>query len=315
MPTVFRWNIARREQLGRLVDGEPADVGAELLTELRLCCGRVIAMAGDARLVFIGRSPEHLYDYLTGAFADTSWSSRLTLLNLSLKEGGRDWREPDSIALTALREQFAACRLAPNEIASSPYPIALVDLIYAGETFGKLTEFLIAWSADAGVDWRAVRRRIRIVGITERHREGPRTWRWRTLDWAARYQPSSLKGVSIPWWFWSHLGNSEKKVSRENPPARWGDPEMMQPPRGDGVSEALRVAVALHDLGRTRAERDALAAALSVQPAVQHAWCRTLAAELRAVSRPKRIERTFGSKQRVRSWRRRRTGRSFVSGR
>ena len=304
MPTVFRWNIARREQLGRLVDGEPADVGADLTRELRLCCGRVIAMAGDARLVFIGRSPEHLYDYLTGALASTSWSTRLTLLNLSLKEGGADWRQPDSAAYAFLREQFAAARLSPREIAASPRPIAFVDLIYAGETFGKLTEFLIAWTTDAHVDWRAVRRRIRIVGVTERQHDGYRTWRWRTLDWASLYRPSSLKGVSIPWWFWSHLGNSEKKVSRENSPARWGDPEMLRPPRGDGVKDALRVAVRLHDLGHSRAERDAIAAILAAQPSFRNAWCRTLAAELRAASRPKRIERTFGSKQRVRSWRR-----------
>ena len=54
---VFRWNIARREQLGRLVGREPVEVHPAVLEELRLCCARVVAMAGDARLVFIGRSP------------------------------------------------------------------------------------------------------------------------------------------------------------------------------------------------------------------------------------------------------------------
>lgn len=304
MPTVFRWNIARREQLGRLVDGGPAEVHPSVVGELRQCCARVIAMAGDARLVFIGRSPEHLYDYLTGAFAGTSWSSRATLLNVSLKTAPPDWIEPDPAVYGGLREQFAHHRLDPYGIATSPQPVALIDLIYAGETFGKLTGFLTAWSREVKVDWRAVRRRIRIVGITERQSDGPRTWRWRTLEWTAQYRPSSLKGVSIPYWFWSHLGNSEKKVSRENPPARWGDPQMAHPPRGDGFKDALRIAVALHDLGRTRAERDALAAALSAQPSVRDVWCRRLAAELRAAGRPKRVERTFGSKQRVRSRRR-----------
>ena len=37
MPTVFRWNIARREQLGRLVDGAPVDVNPAVLDELPLC--------------------------------------------------------------------------------------------------------------------------------------------------------------------------------------------------------------------------------------------------------------------------------------
>ena len=78
---------------------------------------------------------------------------------------------------------------------------------------------------------------------------------------------------------------------------------MERPPRGADFNEALRIAVVLHDLGRSRTERDALAAAISVQPSVRHTWCRTLAAELRAASRPKRVERTFGSKHRVRSLR------------
>ena len=74
MHTVFRWNIARREQLGRLVAGELAPDLSYVIEEIRRCCARVIAMAGDSRLVFIGRSPENLHDYLTGALAETSWS-------------------------------------------------------------------------------------------------------------------------------------------------------------------------------------------------------------------------------------------------
>ena len=199
----------------------------------------------------------------------------------------------------ALREQLAAHGLTPRDIARGAHPVALVDLIYGGETFGKLTECLITWATDSGLDWRAVRRRIRIVGITERQRKGLRIWRWRTLDWASAYRPSALEGVSVPYWFWTHLGDSDKKVSRPNPPKRWRDPEMVRPPRGADFNEALRIAVALHELGRSRSELDALAAAISMQPAVRHAWCRTLAAELRAASRPNRNERTFGSKQRA----------------
>ena len=67
----------------------------------------------------------------------------------------------------------------------------------------------------------------------------------RMLDSAARYRPSSLRGVSMPYWFWSHRGNSKTKVSRENPPAGWRDPETAHPPSGEDFTEALRVAVAL----------------------------------------------------------------------
>ncbi len=66
MPNVFRWNIARREQLGRLVTGESVEGLPWILEEVRRCAARVIAMAGDSQLVFVGRSPEALFDYLTG---------------------------------------------------------------------------------------------------------------------------------------------------------------------------------------------------------------------------------------------------------
>jgi hypothetical protein len=302
MPNVFRWDITRREQLGRLVlDDEPDPWFAIILEEVRLCCARVIAMAGDARLVFLGRSPESLYDYLTGALAGTSWARRCTLLNISLKGSDCVWTDLDSTTRSAFSEQFRARDLDPAAIAASDHPIALVDLIYGGETFGKLTALLFAWAAAERVDDRALRRRLRIVGITERQDAGPKSQRWRRLDWAERFPPRAVKGVSIPPWFWTRLGDSEQKVSRSNPPARWADPEMARPPRGPQHVEGLRLALALHNAGRASVERDALAAAIANEPAIRHRWCRTLVSELRSVARPKRIERSFGSKWRVRS--------------
>lgn len=302
MPNVFRWDITRREQLGRLVlDDEPDPWFATILAEVRHCCARVIAMAGDARLVFLGRSPESLHDYLASALARTSWAGRCTLLNISLKGSDCAWTDLDSAARAAFREQFHTCNLAPAAIAASDHPIALVDLIFGGETYGKLTALLFAWAATERVDGRALRRQLRIVGITERRDGSPKSWRWRRLDWAEQFRPSALKGVSIPPWFWSRLGDSEQKVSRSNPPARWTDPEMARPPRGPQHAEGLRLALALHKAARSSAERDALAAAIADQPAIRHRWCRTLVSELRSVARPRRIERSFGSKWRVRS--------------
>jgi hypothetical protein len=49
----FRWNLARREQLGRLVEGAPAELGS-IVRDLRDCCARVMAQAGDSRLMFVG---------------------------------------------------------------------------------------------------------------------------------------------------------------------------------------------------------------------------------------------------------------------
>jgi hypothetical protein len=304
MPNVFRWNIARREQLGRLIDGEPAADITHLLAHVRSCSARVLAMAGDARLVFVGRSPDALYDYLSGAFIGTSWADRIALLPLSLKGADAEWGTLGFAARAALREQFRELALDPAAIATNALPVTFVDLICDGDTFGSLLDLLFSWSEIDGVHARTVRRRLRIVGITAWGAGYPTPTRWKQLDWARAFRPSALRGVSVSPWFWSCLGNSEAKASRSNPPERWTDPEMAQPPRDARHVLGLRRARALHAAGCTRVERDALAAALSEQPSVRHAWCRVLAAELRAASRPKRIERVFASKQRVRSWKR-----------
>lgn len=76
---------------------------------------------------------------------------------------------------------------------------------------------------------------------------------------------------------------------------------MARPPRGSDFAAALCFAVALHDLGRTRAERDALAAEIATRPAMRYPWCRALAAELRGIRRPRRVERSFA--RRAKAWR------------
>ena len=279
----FRWDVRRREQLGTLARGEPAESYPGFLDDLRRCCARVVATAGDARLIFVGRSPESLFDHLSGALADTSWADRAALLNLSLRQQGGGRGQPDAAARAAVRAQLAAHALDPAGIAASPRPVALIDLLYSGETFGALLELLSGWANEARVDDAALRRQLRIVGITERTKNSPNTWRWQQrLPWATAFRPrSALKGVSVPPVLWSYLGDWQKKVARSNPPWRWSDPEMRRPPREPEHAEALRLAVALYEAGRTCTEREALATRLVAERAMRHPWLRTLVTELR----------------------------------
>src|SRR3954452_19311282 len=64
----FRWDVTRRERLGRLIDGPAADSYAEFVPDLRACCARVVqaaarmaGRAGQADLLLVGRSPESLF--------------------------------------------------------------------------------------------------------------------------------------------------------------------------------------------------------------------------------------------------------------
>ena len=281
MSKPFRWNVARREQLGALVHGDPAESYHQFRDDLRRCSARVLAAAGDSRLVFVGRSPESLFDYLSGALADSSWADRPVLLNVSLR-----WspEEPSAAARSAIREQFDHLALDPARIATAARRVALIDLVDSGTTLGALVELLTVWADEARVDVSAVRRRLRVVGITQRTENSPKTWRWQQQStWAAAFRSSALQGVSVPARLWDYLGNQQKKVARSNPHWRWADSEMRRPPRAPERAAALRLAVALYESGRTREEREALARELAAQrTAMRHRWLRKLVTELRS---------------------------------
>src|SRR5215475_5530050 len=76
----FRWNITNQRYLGSLVEGEQATTYDCFLNQLLECCARVLAFADDSDLIFVGRSPESIFDHLNGLLYDTSWSRRLELL-------------------------------------------------------------------------------------------------------------------------------------------------------------------------------------------------------------------------------------------
>lgn len=283
----FRWDVRRREQLGRLLEAPLPERPhprfttrfRELLPAVRGCAARVLARAGDARLVFVGRSPENLFDYLTGALADTPWADRCDLLSVSLGVG-TEW--VSAPALRALRRQFAALGLHPAAISSAPRPVAFVDLVSSGGTFGELSAFLSRWARDEGVDVQAVRRRLRWIGITIREKNSPNTWRWfQRVDWAMDYPRGALRGVSVDWWFWSWLGNHQEKTMPSNRYEHWGTENLAGPDHAPERLEALRVAYKIHEKARTRAERERFVAELVQRQEMREPWLRSLVVALR----------------------------------
>lgn len=285
----FRWDVRRREQLGRLLD-VPAPRRPyvwiptrfrDLFPEVRSCAVRVLARAGDARLVFVGRSPENLFDYLTGALAHTSWADRCDLLSVSIPWGDVHGFLPRPM-VEGLHAHFRALGLSPAEIARSPRPVALVDLVSSGTTFGSLSATLATWARHEGVDVNAVRRRLRFVGITRRTRNSPNTWRWfQRVDWAADYPRNALRGVSVPDWFWSELGNYQDKTMRSNSAEHWGTDNLMRPSRDPEAIEALKTAVRIHERARRPDERARFSAQLAAREEMREPWLRSLVVEIR----------------------------------
>ena len=68
----FRWDIGRRSQLGSFPHVTPPETYPEFEDDLLACAARVLAFAGDSDLVFVGRSPQPLFDLLSGLLLDTS---------------------------------------------------------------------------------------------------------------------------------------------------------------------------------------------------------------------------------------------------
>jgi hypothetical protein len=285
--TPFRWNLARRESLGRLITGERAPSYRELHGDLLACIARIIAQAQEAELLFIGRSPESIFDLMSGLLAETGWAPRLGLLNLSLRSLTAEALRTMPQRRGALRALLDDVGLSPIELVRRARPVAFVDLVYEGLTFTTLAESLLDWAKDQHVDARAFTGRVRFIGITEQTKTSPKTWRWQQhARFAQWFPPRAIRNVSIPARLWRYLGNTQPKVSVSSPPDTWRDPKLRIPPREKEHLAALRLAWDLYTLGTERATRLNLARRLSRTDRMDARWLRALILELKSQRRP-----------------------------
>ncbi len=283
MDLPFRWDLTRREQLGSLAVGEAAPEYTGFRDDLLATCARVIGFGGDRDLVFVGRSPESIFDHLSGLLFDTTWFPRLELLHFSM----RYWEEAmvratHPGAIDSLRDYLTSIRLDPASIAKRARPVAFVDLVSTGDTLGRLVMLLHRWSLEGGHDWNAVRRHLFIVGITPRAKTSPNAHRWQEhAHWLPTIGRGAVKNVSIPSEMWRYLGNDQAKVTRSYTPARWADEALAQPNRHEAHLKALRLAHFLFELGRTPTQRALFAKLLAKETAMKDKSLRSLVLELK----------------------------------
>lgn len=274
----FRWDITSRSQLGTMADIELPETYPQFEEDLLTCSARVVAFAGDSDLVFVGRSPQPLFDLLSGLLIATSWRDRLRLLNIGL----RRVEAPRDEQLRAIYPYFAEVGLEPHALAGRRRRIALVDVIDTGETLGALLTYLKKWSDGVPADWRAVAETIRIVGLTWREKTSPKTRRWQQhADWVEQLRPYEIKNVSVPPRLWSYLAAEAPKTNYSFTPSWWGDQEVTRPMRDHEARLALALAVRLFDLGRTDKTRRRFARALGSEPTLKERWLRSLILELK----------------------------------
>ena len=285
MSRPFSWSIVK-DRLPVQLPGNvelPPDAPPGFVMGIQRSCARVLALSGNANLVFVGRSPESLYDYLSGVLEGTSWEARCGLLNYSNRyQPLKQLRSLHPASVKAMREQLRWFGLDPHALQSRG-GTAFVDLVYQGSTLGLLTDFLLSWAKEEGLDDSTIKCGLRFVGVTRRTKTSPKTWCWQQqVPWALEFPSRAIKNVSIPESLWCYLGNEQPKVFQSNPPAKWTDSSIQLRSRF-GVRTSGQVALYLYQQGRDREERKAFVKLLAVEPAMRHRWLRTLASEIRGL--------------------------------
>jgi hypothetical protein len=285
--SVFRWDLKRRESIGRLARPDPAwlldflppdgsRAGVTLQTyldALETLCVRLLAASGDGQIYFVGRSPENLFDYLSGILTQDARRDRLCLLPLSLF-GIRTLTARDT---ALLRTHFTQHALTPAEISTRPHPTVFCDLVHEGGTFERIARFLKMWGESEGLAWHAFRRKLRFVGIVKRRKTSPNTFRWhQPLVKDGLLAPSNAHNISLDGVLWSMLGDQMVKTTLSFRSNSWTDPDVAKPRHDAQTLAALACALYLYDRGASRAAQTAFAAHMGRSRGMLEAWFREL---------------------------------------
>lgn len=240
----FRWNIKKKEQLGKLLIGERAWHYSGYLQELRECSVKVLARSQHKRMIFVGRSAENIFDYLSGILDKTLEADNLDMLNISNRFYSiNELAQKEPKTYMALKEHFILLNIAPKQLIHAKKGICFVDLVCEGSTFDRLFEFIERWCKEEQIDKKSVWCKIKFLGITSRKKNSPNTFRWyQDSIWTNYKFKIETQSISISTRMWDYMGNRQNKVTSTNSPSTWRDERILLPFREDENLKALRLA-------------------------------------------------------------------------
>ncbi len=281
----FRWDLASPDQLGSLLRGV-GEPDLWFVDSLVACAGKVVARGGDGDLFFVGRSLDSMFDLLSGALSGVAAAPRVHRLPLSFARKavpvGRRWKARPLGAgeVRQARRILAASGLAPQALARRSRPATFADVVHGGSTFTELFTLLQDWIAEDRAQWDVIRRKLRFVGVTVRHKTSPSTFRWQQhAPWTRLLPARAVVNVSLDWPAWTYLADQQVKLTRSFTPERWLA-AAAGPDHGEPARQALAEAVALVVYGRSAAGRAELARAISGEPGLAQPWLRSLVTSL-----------------------------------
>ncbi|MDW3650790.1 MAG: hypothetical protein R8P61_27185 [Bacteroidia bacterium] len=271
----FRWNVDKLNELGSLLDYSSIKLDDEFLGELISSAARILAFSGNAYCYFVGRSPENYFDLLTAAFYEQkNLRDRINLFQFS--RGYSTFEELLAQNKTEVESLFSYMKeigLSPQQILGRKEKTAFIDLVYSGSTFEALLSLYKYWTEREKENWPEVRKKMRIVGITERTKNSPNTWRWQQqADWIDLIGESRVKNVSITYGLWTYLGNHQSKTTLSHHPDKWGKEAAEKPERSTYNREGLQIARKIFLLGRSKKGREELRRQLIKQNEMKFDW-------------------------------------------
>ncbi len=280
----FRWDLHKPEQLGSLLQGERSPAYPEFKEDVRSCAAKVLARSQNGYLVFVGRSPESLFDYLSGVLQGSSKEHSFVQLNISNRyEHVTAIGAQRLTRLKAFQDHLEACALSPRQILARRGPTMFVDLVYEGGTFGVLASYLLTWAKQEHISLKEFQPKLHFLGLTWQTHTSPNTIRWQQhADWVSRLDIRTIENISIPGRFWDYLGNWQLKVSKTNRSTDWDQEQILEPPRQETHYKALRRAFDLYSLGQQ--ERRSFTRILAKEAAVEYSWFRSLISELKGTA-------------------------------
>lgn len=254
-------------------------------------CARIVAMGCQYDLVFVGRSLDSIFDYLSGLFRETSFRWRLGRLHVSLW-GCRPERERQR--LQAIRRYFKSQNLDPAGLRNRKRPVAFVDIVSSGSTFQSLIKLLMEWCAEEGVQWRPIASKLRFVALVQDCRSScwdpaPRSRRpnCTRTDWCKgdslikALKGGSIKSIFVNWQLWGYLGNWQAKCADSYPPSQWGLEAAFRPSHNEERLRGLALAIYWHKEGLKRSSRRRFADLLCQEREMKHRALRDLVLQLK----------------------------------
>lgn len=271
-----------REQLKLLISHleHTQKLNSKFQAQMLMCCARILALGADYDLVFLGRSPESIFDFLSGICMESLDKDRLNLLQLSMRmypAGIKNRRSHKE-----LKSYFIATKLDPRSILERKRPVAFIDLVYSGATFYSIILFLKDWTEELGLDWIVVRKKIRFIGIVEQKKTSPKTVRWQQQSrFKGLFPASQVKNVSIQWGFWDFLGNNQHKSTESFTDELWGNENASSPTRNISTLVGLQSALFWFELGCTKEKRHEFSNLLVKQPEMKNESVRGIVISIR----------------------------------